>query len=164
MNEVDCVVRFDKKQVRSILMEYATRTVDEAVMRILDDGGGVRARQAMLEMPMQLSLVAEPAKPIFAARSGHWSTVRNQHLEKQPTCAVCGGDKDLQVHHIKPYHLHPELELEPTNLITLCEPSKIIHVNCHLLFGHLGNWHAFNTRMIEMAAEFLQQLKHRTIN
>ena len=45
------------------------------------------------------------------------------------------------MHHIHPFHLHPEMELEPWNLITLCE--KRGH-DCHFVFGHFHNWRAFN--------------------
>lgn len=76
-------------------------------------------------------------------RSGRWHTVRNHHLVDNPSCAVCGGKKNLEVHHKKPFHLHPELELDQSNLITLCE-AKREGVNCHLFFGHLGNYRDVN--------------------
>ena len=57
-----------------------------------------------------------------------------------PTCAACGSNKRLQVHHIQPFHLYPELELEPTNLITLCMDIS----ECHLLLGHGDNFRMFN--------------------
>jgi 5-methylcytosine-specific restriction endonuclease McrA len=44
-------------------------------------------------------------------RSGSWATVRRKHLQVEPQCAACGRSKDLEVHHIQPYHLRPELEL-----------------------------------------------------
>ena len=81
-------------------------------------------------------------------RSSKWSKVRNRHIEKNPTCEVCGGVKKLNVHHIKPYNHYPELELEPSNLITLCE-SKNKGVNCHLLFGHLGNYKNINLNVVD---------------
>lgn len=76
-----------------------------------------------------------------ASRSSRWPTIRKNHLAKNPYCEVCGSTKDLTVHHIQPFHLYPELELEPTNLITLCEGKT---VNCHFLFGHFCNWKKFN--------------------
>jgi hypothetical protein len=33
--------------------------------------------------------------------------------------------------------LHPDLELDPANLITLCD-------RCHLFVGHLGLWASYN--------------------
>jgi 5-methylcytosine-specific restriction enzyme A len=74
-------------------------------------------------------------------RSPNWPEVRRIHLEKEPWCRVCASMKDLEVHHIKPVHYNPELELEPSNLITLCES---IGVNCHFVHGHLGNWKYYN--------------------
>lgn len=83
-----------------------------------------------------------------AARSGHWSTVRHLYLLAHPTCALCGGKDKLEVHHIRPFHTHPELELDLNNLITLCE-SKSYGVNCHLLFGHYGSYKNINIQVLE---------------
>lgn len=79
-------------------------------------------------------------------RSSHWSVVRKAHLVLEPACQACGGKDDLQVHHIHPFHLHPELELEQSNLITLCE--KRGH-DCHFVFGHFHNWKAQNPNVTE---------------
>lgn len=79
-------------------------------------------------------------------RSSRWKGVRAKHLESQPHCQVCGGLKRLQVHHILPFHLHPELELDPSNLITLCEGSSS---NCHLTFGHASNFRGLNANVHE---------------
>ena len=70
-------------------------------------------------------------------RSKHWASVRDNYIIKQSSCQWCGSKKDLQVHHIKPFCDNPALELDPTNLITLCEK---IGVGCHLLIGHHGNF------------------------
>ena len=69
-------------------------------------------------------------------RSPQWPKARKAHLETEPKCAWCGSTKSLEVHHIRPFHLHPELELDPSNLITLCESDE----KCHLSKGHLGSW------------------------
>lgn len=79
-------------------------------------------------------------------RSSKWPTVREAHLKEFPACAVCDSKDSVEVHHKKPFHLHPELELEPTNLISLCE-SKKHGVNCHLFFGHLGNYKVENSEV-----------------
>jgi len=79
-------------------------------------------------------------------RSSHWREVRAAHLENFPTCALCGGTRKIEVHHVKPFHLHPELELEEANLITLCE-SGHGGVNCHLAFGHLGSFQRINPQV-----------------
>ena len=89
-------------------------------------------------------------------RSPHWSTVRKEHLTKEPTCAACGGIEGLQVHHCLPFHLDPSKELDQDNLITLCEGR-----NCHYVFGHLYNWHSYNINVREDAAAMLKKVKER---
>lgn len=100
--------------------------------------------------------------PLLTRRSGHWPHVRGEHLLLHPCCEVCGGTKKLQVHHKKPFHLQPELELDPDNLITLCEEERD-GVNCHLFIGHLGNFKAFNPAVAEDAAAWQQKLKTRPL-
>ena len=95
-------------------------------------------------------------------RSGHCATVRKHHLEQFPKCAACGGSKKLSVHHIKPYHLYPDLELNPSNLITLCEKSEVLGCNCHFVYGHFGDWTAYNPKVIETAEEFFLRLHKKT--
>jgi len=83
------------------------------------------------------------------ARSPHWSTVQHNHLKLEPACAACGGGLNLNVHHKKPFHLFPELELEPTNLITLCMDGD---KDCHIKLGHGGNFKAYNPDVEEHVA------------
>jgi arsenate reductase-like glutaredoxin family protein len=103
-----------------------------------------------------------PFKTIFGfklkVRSPHWSTVRSLWLHSNPACAVCQKTNNLNVHHIKPFHLYPELELETTNLITLCENKGM---NCHFLFGHLGDWEAYNPSIVEDAPKQQEKIKNR---
>ena len=96
-------------------------------------------------------------------RSSKWPSVRKQHLEKFPTCAVCGATNKLEVHHIQPFHKNPEFELDSNNLITLCE-SKSKGVCCHLLFGHLGNYKNINSGIIEDVKIWNDKLKTSTKN
>lgn len=70
-------------------------------------------------------------------RSPHWASDRRNHLIKEGECQWCGSKKDLEVHHIKPFCDNPELERDPKNLITLCQG---VGRQCHLKFGHLGNF------------------------
>ena len=81
--------------------------------------------------------------PPGAKRSPWWSKTRKKHLEMYPRCAVCGGTKTLEVHHVMPFHLDASLELDEKNLITLCEVKKE-GITCHLFFGHLGNYKLAN--------------------
>jgi 5-methylcytosine-specific restriction protein A len=89
----------------------------------------------------------------FKMRSPEWHTVRNDYIKDHNYCRCCGSRDNLEVHHIKPFHLHPELELDPTNLITLCEGDN----KCHFNIGHLRNWKTFNEKVIEDAKELLDK-------
>ena len=71
-------------------------------------------------------------------RSPKWRKVRAEHIKNNPECAACGRKDGLEVHHIIPYHISPDLELEPANLITLCGKY------CHFVFGHLMDWKSWN--------------------
>ena len=89
-----------------------------------------------------MSVVREHVVKRFTRSSG-WRKIRNAHLVLFPRCAICGTKKSLEVHHIKPFKDHPELELDPSNLETLCGKR------CHFVFGHLFNWKAINSRLEE---------------
>jgi 5-methylcytosine-specific restriction protein A len=91
-------------------------------------------------------------------RSSKWPTVRKNHLKKFPTCAVCGGTEKLEVHHVKPFHESPELELDPNNLVTLCE-SKSKGIVCHLFVGHLGHYQKINPTAVQDAAYWFKKLQ-----
>lgn len=93
-----------------------------------------------------------------ALRSAKWPEVMKAHLKEEPLCAVCKSKgkllNALNVHHCLPFHLHPDLELDDTNLITLCR----IH---HFWFGHLGNWASFNKDVRIDCLNFWNKIKSR---
>lgn len=91
------------------------------------------------------------------SRSPRWSSVRKEHLIHEPLCRACNRKKDLEVHHIIPYHINPEEELNPSNLITLCS-------NCHLLFGHLMDYKSWNENVREDCNNFSSKIKNRPYN
>lgn len=105
---------------------------------------------------------AKGKHPLSAKRSGSWPRVRADHLAQNPACALCGGTEKLEVHHKRPFHLQPELELQMDNLITLCEANKG-GVNCHLFAGHLGSFKSFNPGVAEDAAAWRQKLQSRPL-
>jgi len=100
---------------------------------------------------------------VGVARSSSWDKVAAIHLEKNPTCACCGGTKKRQVHHIQPFHDSPELELEPANLITLCTDGPC-NLNCHFVIGHLGNTKCSNPNVVQDAAYMLKRFSSRKCN
>jgi len=96
-------------------------------------------------------------KPAIA-RSPKWDSVRKRHLKNNPDCAACGSTKNVQVHHIRPFHLFPQLELEPSNFITLCETDmdgkNNVNENHHLHLGHNGNFHNNNDKVLNDVDNF----------
>lgn len=111
---------------------------------------------------------AEAARLLLAShgepRSPHWPTVRKHHLEREPACVFCGSTVGVQVHHIRKFSKHPELELDDGtdgtgtdgNLVTLCGPE---HHNCHLIFGHLLSFLSDNPDVRKDAAWFRAKVK-----
>ncbi|WP_338258291.1 HNH endonuclease [Dictyobacter halimunensis] len=98
---------------------------------------------------------ARVANKYGRARSPEWPQVAHEHLSREPACVVCGHrGKGLQVHHIKPFHLYPELELDPRNLVTLCETRGRTH---HLLIGHLDDWESYNLHVRADAKRYANQ-------
>jgi len=75
--------------------------------------------------------------PAGARRAGGWSAFRRQFMQMRPICEVCGRKRGLEAHHVIPFHVAPDLELEIHNLVALCR-------RCHLLIGHLGGWSRVN--------------------
>jgi 5-methylcytosine-specific restriction protein A len=98
--------------------------------------------------------------PAGMKRSGEWPRIRAEHLKKYPSCAVCAGLDHVEVHHKMPFHLNPKLELDPKNLITLCE-AKRNGANCHLLFGHLGNFKSLNKHVVEDSQDWNLKIRKR---
>ena len=80
------------------------------------------------------------------ARSPEWPKVEHAYRKLNPVCECCGSDKNLNVHHKKPFHLYPQFELDPTNLITLCmDPLK----ECHIKLGHGGDFKDYNPNVVD---------------
>lgn len=84
------------------------------------------------------------------ARSPQWPAVRKRHIDGHPNCVVCGR-KAEEVHHLRPFHLEPSLELEPSNLRSLCR-------DCHFAVGHLWNFSNENPDL-DAHAEMLRTAK-----
>jgi 5-methylcytosine-specific restriction protein A len=78
---------------------------------------------------IQESVDAPPIPTVGAARSGKWQAVKRHWIKLHPVCEACGTTAELNVHHIKPFHTHPELELDLSNLVTLCRTH-------HFIIGH----------------------------
>ena len=77
--------------------------------------------------------------------------LRDVGVSAKRSSEACGSSKNLNVHHCKPFHLDPALELDPANLITLCMDTK----ECHLHIGHGGSFKQYNPNVRKDAAEAL---------
>lgn len=83
-------------------------------------------------------------------RSSKWGDLRDEFVASNAECAACGTKNHLQVHHVKPFHDFPELELDVNNLITLC-----MDVNeCHINIGHGDSFRFSNPNVREDAEKF----------
>ena len=89
-----------------------------------------------------------------AMRSPEWPKVRARFIEEHSVCEVCGTKKKLEVHHILPVHKYPKLELEFSNLITLCDPH-------HFVFGHLCSFYSYNDTVREDALVWRSRINKR---
>ena len=93
-------------------------------------------------------------------RASEWVYVRNEFVRRHPRCEACGSGYQLNVHHIKPFHLYPELELDEGNLITLCREH-------HFRIGHdpdgpgpaKPNWSASNPNVRSDAASVRSKVR-----
>jgi 5-methylcytosine-specific restriction protein A len=117
---------------------------------------GLFAALAVRDLMALLARAVSPKRLFGAARAGKWPAVRRHHLALHPSCAACGSTERIEAHHIDPFHLHPDKELDAGNLISLCEKH-----GCHLAFGHSYDWHAFNPHVREDVRIQLMRTKQR---
>jgi len=74
----------------------------------------------------------------YASINWSWQKCRREFLKKVgKVCVCCGSKKKIQVHHILPRHIRPDLAVDQTNLIALCR-------DCHFHIGHLNSYFIYN--------------------
>ncbi len=96
---------------------------------------------------------------LLVSRSPEWKNVRDQFvIDNGSMCACCSKTENLNVHHIIPVHINPELELDKSNLIVLCQNKNL---NCHLSIGHLGSFLAYNPTVVEDVTIWKNKIKER---
>lgn len=122
--------------------------------KVADQGNLSEVHEKLFE----LQRLIIPPQPSFGARSPKWSKFRDKCVKEHPFCAACNGTKELQAHHIKPFHIYPELELEKKNIIILCmAPSHY----CHFVLGHAFRWDDWNPKVELSAKMLLKVVLHR---
>jgi hypothetical protein len=87
-------------------------------------------------------------------RASSWATFRKHVLAENRSCVVCGRPATI-VHHVKPVHLYPSLELDPSNCRPICCEEE------HRILGHLLNYHSWNPKFDEDAARFRDSVRTR---
>jgi 5-methylcytosine-specific restriction protein A len=131
---------------------------DECLQRTVS----FRVRYCMFKLLRRLmGFSPEEVDALAAPRSAGWRVLRKQHLERNPRCAACGAAKNVVPHHIVPFHIDPSKELDPSNLVTLCESPTF---NCHLFFGHLKRWDRHNPHVVEDAAHWKARIEGHNSN
>lgn len=108
-----------------------------------------------MEIVKKINTLRYAVHNIRQKRSPEWDNVQENHLKTHDECVACGSKEKLNVHHIKPFHLFPELELDPNNLITLCMDNE-----CHLLIGHGNNFKFYNPNVVDDANATRVQLQN----
>lgn len=84
--------------------------------------------------------------------------MKSRFIKENNFCRGCNRRDNLNVHHIVPFHINRGLELDPSNLITLCENKTL---NCHLWIGHLGNFVSYNVNVANDADIIRQRITER---
>lgn len=88
------------------------------------------------------------------ARSPKWDAFRARFLKENNECAACGAVKELEVHHVVPYQVRPDMELDRENLITLCRDD-------HFTFGHLKDWRSWNDKVRADCEKYRAKVRKR---
>jgi hypothetical protein len=103
----------------------------------------------------------EAMRTIGRGRSPHWPAVEKAFRKVHPQCVCClvKSITHIQIHHRFPFHYcvalgRPDLELDPRNLITLCEAAGSTSPQHHLLIGHLDNFKSSNIDVAEDSITF----------
>ena len=96
--------------------------------------------------------------PPGTSRSPRWAAFERKFLVGK-VCIVCGGRRRLRGHHILPFHLYPQHELDEDNVAPICEGNPSI--NCHLVLGHLGDFRSWNPTVRADAAAWAARMRSR---
>ena len=88
-------------------------------------------------------------------RSGKWPALERKFLTGKPNCEVCGCKAEV-VHYIIPFHKDKSKELDLENLASVCNSHC-----CHLMVGHLGDFHSYNPEFRRDAQRMLSRIMSR---
>jgi len=69
------------------------------------------------------------------ARHSGWNDFRRTYIKDR--CEVCGSKYFRELHHVIPFTVRPDMELFPSNVVTLCRKH-------HFEWGHLFSFKSYN--------------------
>lgn len=97
-----------------------------------------------------LRRIGDPGNVTGAARSPQWASFSKRYLRGR-SCIACGSREGLTAHHVVPFHMRPDLELDEKNLVPLCTDR------CHIVHGHFNDFRLDNPKVREDCAEYLRK-------
>ena len=97
-----------------------------------------------------LRRIGDPGNVTGAARSPQWASFSKRYLRGR-SCIACGSREGLTAHHVVPFHMRPDLELDEKNLVPLCTDR------CHIVHGHYNDFRLDNSTVREDCAEYLRK-------
>jgi hypothetical protein len=92
-----------------------------------------------------------------ARRSSQWPAFLKAFLKEHPACKGCRTSHKVTAHHIIPFYLRPDLELDKNNLVTVCR-------YCHFTFGHLNDWCSHNPTVLEDLSDHMARVLRRNVS
>jgi len=101
-----------------------------------------------------MSIIRDLKTGTVGKRSSHWRGFSKEVKKEVGHCEACDSKWFLALHHILPFHLHPELELDRNNCIVLCR-------KCQFIFGHLRYWKSWNISIRRDAKILLDKIRNR---
>lgn len=62
---------------------------------------------------------------------------KRNYVQIHSECAICGSQKNIEIHHVIPVHIDLSLSCNFDNFISLCD---INNSSCHRWIGHFGDF------------------------
>lgn len=108
-----------------------------------------------LETLLELYEENKAERTLGAKRSPEWSKTKREFEKLYPkVCEFCGTTKKMNLHHLKPFNLFPDLENDFNNLLWACR-------DCHFIFCHLKFWGSYDLNAKETAKWYRGKIENR---
>ena len=151
--EVNITVQMGFESYGGKIIPYDVPGLSKIELTTSDDIGVEDPEERVGYAPPEgvVSATAHPRSPL-------WRGVRDAYAKAHPKCEFngCDGKFPIAVHHVIPFHVDPNRELDPNNLISACStgyaedgtPSP----NHHLFAAHRGKYSNDNPLVREQFA------------